>query len=888
VTLLSFVLFAAVAGTNPALPAEQYAPGEVLIKLTPECRPLVNRADCGRLTSFGIPELDNLSARWNVSRIVYLIHDPHPDDLARKYGMDLYYWLFTDKSTDVPAMVTAYQACPAVAWAGPDLMRPLYEVPNDPRYPNQWHLYRTGAQYAWDISHGDTNVRIGVVDDGVDYFHPDISNNIWINAAEDINHNGKFDPYPPPQGDLNDSDDDGNGYTDDVCGYDFRNQDPDPMPVGNDNHGTHCWGITNAVTNNDTGVASIAWGCRGMGLKAGEGGFVNMPAAIAAIYYCVEKGAWVSSHSYGSASPYQPERDAMQYAVDAGEIVVCAAGNDGVSSPHYPGAYEMVIGVSATGSDGRRTSWSNYGTWTDVCAPGAGIISTVPDSNYAAMDGTSMACPFVAGLVSLIKAANPGMSNTEVTDRLFATCDTMSDSLYRIGMLGHGRVNPMKALCLEYRCMLSVVGTHLNDPNGNGIPEPGEVCGLTVTLHNDSGWQSASSATATLVCNDPNITVIKSTATFPAIPSGGQANCAADSFVFQVNANAIPHRVCYLLSKTATPPDVGPGACGTFQVGLPSVLFVDDFAGDSVGRWYRWAADSLRLLYDRYSVAASGAPSAETLRHYPVVIWYTGLDSTRCLSPDCQTAISSYLDNNGKLFICGQSIGQNIGATPFYANYLKAEFDTASTGKFYILGLPGDTIGHGDTLVCAGAGGANNAKSCDGIRPTGGALGCAIYRDLPDTTIYAGLRYSGSYKLVYFSMPFEAIDHATGRYTQKWTILRRIFGFFEEPLPPVAVDEPPVVAPGLTERGLRIAPNPARNQVSLHYNLASPQPVSVRVYDAQGRVVAVPKTGIQPAGTQRVNWNLRDRNGRPVRNGIYFCTVQTGSETRSGKVLVAR
>jgi len=886
-TLLSLLIVAAGLNASPAAAREQYAPGEILIKLTPECRELVNRADCGRLASFGIPELDRLSSECGITRIVYLIHDPHPGELAKKYGMDLYYWLFTNPGADVPATVAAYQACPRVAWAGPDLMRPLDEVPNDPRYPNQWHLTKTGCQYAWDISHGDSNVKIGVVDDGVDYFHPDIASNVWINNAEDINGNHRFDPYPPPQGDLNDYDDDGNGYIDDVIGYDFKNQDPDPYPVGSDDHGTHCWGITNAVTNNDTGVASIGWGCRGMGLKAGEGGAVYMAPAIAAIYYCVEKNAWVSSHSYGSASPYQPEQDAMQYETDAGGVVCCAAGNDGVSSPHYPGAYECVIGVAATGANGSRTSWSNYGTWVDVAAPGDAIISTVPDSGYTAMSGTSMACPFTAGLVALIKAANPGWANTEVRDWLYATCDTMPDSLYHIGLLGHGRVNPMKALCIQHRSYLTVTGAQISDPNHNGIPEPGEVCGLTITLHNDSGWQNAAGPAATLVCSDPNITVIKSTATFPDIPAGGNANCAQDSFVFQVSSGAIPHRVCYLLSKTATPPDIGPGACGFMQIGLPRLLLVDDFAGDSVGRWYRWAADSLRLLYDRYSVAASGAPSSDTLRHYPVVIWYTGRDSTQCLNSSCQAAISSYLDNSGKLFICGQNIGQNIGATPFYANYLKAAFDTANTGNFYTLGLVGDTIGHGDTLVCAGAGGANNAKSCDGIRPIGGALGSIIYRDFPDTTVYGAIHYSSSYKLVYFALPFEAIDHATGRYTQKWTVLKRIYGFFEEPLPPVAVEEEAVTMASSTPH-FAIIPNPARNQTWIYYTANLPQTVSIRIYDTQGRLRAMPTSGFQPAGSHVANWDLRDLNGRPVRNGIYFCTIQSETGVQSGKILVAR
>jgi subtilisin family serine protease len=885
-SFMSVVLLLAAANANPAQIADRYAPGQLIVRLADDCRGQVNPARNGELSMLGVPALDRLAAEWGVTKITKIIRDPHPNASARKYGLDLLYILTADPATDVPAMMTAYGECPEVVYACPNVMRPVCDVPNDPRFASQWHLAKIQATGAWDVSHGDTNVRIAVVDQGIDYTHPDIARNVWINGPEDINGNHFFDPYPPPQGDLDDNDNDGNSYIDDVCGYDFQDNDPNPMPLLADAHGTHCWGITDAVTNNDTGVASIGWGCRGLCLRAGYGGAIYMGAAVAAIYYSVEKACWVSSHSYGSASPYNPERDAMQYAVDNGAIVCCAAGNDNTQTPHYPGAYTMVVGVAASDPSDHRASFSNYGTWVELASPGTGILSTINDSGYVAWDGTSMATPLVAGLCALIKSADPSLTNTACLDRLYSTCDTMPDPDYRAGLLGAGRINAMKALALSRRCFLTLAGSHVNDPNHNGIPEPGDVCGLTITLANQTGWQTATSVSATLSCTDPNITITKNTATFPDIAGGASGTCAADSFVFSVSSGAIPHRVSFHITKTATPPDLGGPADIALQVGMPRILLVNDYAGTAIDRWYLQACDSLRVLYDMYSTQTSGAPGSDTLEHYPVVIWYTGLDSTNCVNASCRTALQAFLDNGGKLFISGQNIGQAIGSDAFYTNYLRAQFVIGNTTKLFTLGLPGDPIGNGDTIVCGGAGGANNCLSPDGIRPTGGAFGVTIYKDYSDTTVYGGIRYRDGYRLVYFAEPFEAIDHATSRYVQKWTILRRILTFFDEPLPG-AIATPPTPVPGHLSPALLIAPNPIANQARVSFGLDHAAFARVRIYDAHGRLVAELVSANLSAGNHELRWNLHDLSGRRVAEGIYYCALSTPAGARTAKLLIS-
>jgi subtilisin family serine protease len=888
-SFLSVVLLLAAANANPPAASEQYAPGQLIVRLTDDCRGLVNPAVNGELVTLGIPEVDRLSNEWGVTRITKIIRDPHPNALAQKYGLDLLYTMIADPTTDVPAMQAAYEQCGRIVYACPNVGRPVDDIPNDPRYANQWHLAQIQAPGAWDVSHGATSVVIGVVDQGVDYTHEDIGANVWINELEDINHNGRFDPYPPPDGDLNGNDDDGNGYIDDVCGYDFQDADPDPMPAGNDDHGQHCFGITDAVTNNGLGVASIGWGCRGLCLRAGAGGLMYMGPCIAAIYYAVEKGTWVTSHSYGSTNPWSAERDAMQYAWDSGQLVIAAAGNDGSQSPHYPAYYDVCIAVAASDHSDHRCSWSDYGTWVDVSAPGTGIVSTVLNNGYAAFDGTSMAAPLVAGLCALMKAADPSLTNQACKEGLFATCDTMPDPDYRAGLMGAGRINAMKALAMSTRSYLTASALHLNDPNHNGIAEPGEVCGLTITLHNASGWQTATGVSAILSSTDSTVTITKNTATFPNIAGGASADCSADSFVFTVSTNAIPHAVGFQLTKAATPPSLAGPDYLRLRVGMPRILLVSDYAGTAIDRWYKEACDSLRLLYDLYNTSSSGAPSSDTLEHYPVVIWYTGLDSLNCVNAACRTALQAYLDNGGKLFICGQNIGQAIGSDPFCTNYLKAQFAAANTGKLFNLGLPGDPIGNGDTIVCGGSGGANNCTSPDGIRPTGGAFGSTIYKDYADTTVYGSVHYAGSYKLVYFGLPFEAIDHATSRYVQKWTILRRIMAFFGEPLPPVTVTEPG--APSLEyniSRSLLVSPNPTTTQARISFGLDRNTAVTVRVYDARGRLVRELAAGTRPAGDHGLTWNLCDPSGKRVAAGIYYCTLTSAAGVRTAKLLVTQ
>ena len=853
--------------------ASDYVPGEMLVQFQNELRGSINISEQDGICLTGIQSIDNLNRQWRVSKIKKVILDPNPDEIAQRMGLDMLYHFTFPKVTNVEKIMAVYEANPNVKYACPNAIYQIERTPNDPRFAEQWHLPNIGCPDAWEATTGDSTVVTAIVDMGVDYTHEDAQNNLWINPEEDINHNGRFDPSPAPDGDYNDTDDDNNGYIDDVIGYDFLFGDGDPMPTTPaDDHGMHCFGIANAVTDNNTGVASVGWNVHGMALKCGDNSGIYLYPAIGAIYYAADNGAWVISMSWGSyRGQNEAESTSLAYAWERGLVECGAAGNDNVQTLHYPSSYSWVVSVAASNPGDMKADFSNYGTIIDVCAPGTSILSTTTGNNYVRYDGTSMACPCAAGVVALMKSAFPAMTNAECTTRLFESCDSMPDPLYNQGLLGHGRVNVAKAILQSIRSNLRITNFRINDQTGNnnGVAEPGESVALIITLANELGWQNATNVSAQITNDDPEIEVIKGNATFPSIPAGGSGCCSADSFIFQVNANSPPYQVRFGVSLNANPPALDPYDDLFLVVGTPRVLLVDDDDGGNIENWYTAACDSLGVIYRLWCTANLGSPSLDTLNHYPIVVWFTGLDSTQTLTGTDMTNLGSYLDNGRNLFICGQNLGQEIGIQPFYGNYLHARyiFNHTTQAQSRAIGIDGDPIGNSnvDTLVMIGTGGANNARSLDGVQPLSGAVGSHHYRSVADS-IYAGIHYAGAYKVVYFGFPFEAVDANPTRYTQKWEILRRILVFFQEQLP--GVEEKLEIKPSAM---LTISPNPFTNQTILRlsptWRTGSAQ---VNIYDASGKIV---NHWVLTPERNTVKWSGTDNFGRPLATGIYFCVM---------------
>ncbi len=352
----------------------------------------------------------------------------------------------------VEAARYAFQATPGVQYAVQDHYGVFTAIPNDPLFGQLWGMHNTGqtggtpdadidAPEAWNLFTGNKQIIVGVVDSGVNYTHPDLAANIWVNTAE---LNG-----------LPGVDDDGNGYIDDVYGYDFVNQDSEPEDtVG---HGTHVAGTIGAVGNNRTGVVGVNWNVRIMPLKIGDV-YVSSSAAIEAIQYALNKGVKVLNHSWGGPGYNQALYDAIAASGKAGMLHVAAAGNDQTDNdlmPFYPASYNLpnIIAVLATDHNDQKASFSHWGkTSVDLGAPGVNIHSTVPidldnDGNpngYQSNDGTSMASPHVAGACALVWSAAPTLTAAEVKQVILGSVDKLN-SLKNL-CVSEGRLNLFKAL----------------------------------------------------------------------------------------------------------------------------------------------------------------------------------------------------------------------------------------------------------------------------------------------------------------------------------------------------------------------------------------------------------------------------------------------------------
>lgn len=306
----------------------------------------------------------------------------------------------------------------------------------------QWYLYKVSAPAAWYFNKGDREVKVAVVDNAVFLNHPDLRDNLWVNTGE-IPGNG--------------IDDDGNGFIDDVHGYDVADNDGDPNPIDSEqSHGTHVAGLVGATSDNQLGIASIGFEVSLISVKCGRGNNRTLFNTYDGVLYAVAAGADIINCSWGSPQYSEIQKQVIQYALDQGCVVVAAAGNDAVETKFYPAAYPGVIVVGSTNRNDRVSDFSNYGNWISVMAPGTDIRSTVPDSGYALQSGTSMASPIVAGLAGLMKAYYPQITVNELRACILSTTDSLEylNAPRYLGKIGTGRINAYQAM----RCVDSLRG----------------------------------------------------------------------------------------------------------------------------------------------------------------------------------------------------------------------------------------------------------------------------------------------------------------------------------------------------------------------------------------------------------------------------------------------
>jgi thermitase len=320
-----------------------------------------------------------------------------------------------------------------VDYAEEDFVAEKAETPNDPLFTDQWGLNIIGAEEGWNVERGSANVRIAILDTGVNSSHPDLSGKIssTVNCIY----------YSCPS---------------------MTSSDPD-------GHATHVAGIAAAETNNSLGIAGVNWESQIMSVKVLDDRGSGYYSWIAnGLYWAADNGADVINLSLSGGSDSKTLENAVNYAWNHGVVVVAAAGNNGRNLARYPAYYKNAIAVAATDENDRMASFSNYGNWVDVAAPGVDILSTY-HSSYDYLSGTSMSTPIVSGLAALIKSEHPGYSNSQIRDKMQSSSDDINGtgSYWK-----YGRINVCRALdCTQAPPSPSLTPT----PTSSATPTPTNV-----------------------------------------------------------------------------------------------------------------------------------------------------------------------------------------------------------------------------------------------------------------------------------------------------------------------------------------------------------------------------------------------------------------------------
>jgi subtilisin family serine protease len=498
-TFLSFLVAAssALAAEVSTLEVERpeipsfigYAPNRIVVNFDPSITGKMNRKTLAQGKT-GIAALDDVGMRHGVASMRRQfpgakgkIHKGRVINLAGWHKVNFV------GEVDVLDVVERYKKIPGVIDAQPVSIHRVYREPTEQFYDLQWHLPRIQAPAAWDIETGNSDLVVAILDTGVRYFQKDLGGvdasynnptaadgNMLVNWIEK-------DGVPGV-------DDDGNGYVDDWIGWDFVQTTDEPLfecspgedcgdadndPRDFNGHGTHVAGIVAAMNNNGEAVASVAGGWGNGGLEsAGNGvklmplrigwsalflglievGGVAMDYAAEALYYAADNGARIASCSWGSENTGGLGA-AIDYFLASGGLIFKAAGNDDASTPDYMGSRDDIISVAATDESDCKASFSNYGNWVDIAAPGVNIWSlfhekTDPATDYVApLDGTSMAAPLAASVAALVWSHDPSWSAEEVKQMLYLSADPIDglscNSIYA-GELGAGRINAYQAV----------------------------------------------------------------------------------------------------------------------------------------------------------------------------------------------------------------------------------------------------------------------------------------------------------------------------------------------------------------------------------------------------------------------------------------------------------
>jgi len=514
-----------------SITVNDYVAGTIVIKVMPVYKSMINDV---KITNSAVQKAFNdLQVSYFERKFPHA--DAPPADFnswgAKYADLTAIYEIHYSATTGIEAAINKLIALDVFEYVEPRYIDHINFTPNDPNIGQQYFLTTIHAFQCFDTIKGDTNVVIGIVDSGTDTLHPDLMINIKINYSD------------PPDG----IDNDGDGYIDNTKGWDVAQNDR-TVQVVNEIHGVYTSGDADAVTNNATGVASPGFNCKFLPVKAAlDASTGTIDNGYGGIQYAADHHCDVISCSWGGGGFSQAEQDVITYAtINKNALVLCAAGNNGTNGAFYPAQYQYVMSVAATTSTDAKASFSNYGPWVTISAPGQSIYSTSINGTthtYASVSGTSMATPITAGAAAMVKARSNQLglnwNALQIKAQLMATADNIdAQNPGYIGQLGAGRVNMYRAVTEfnhEGVTMVNIKTTIIGDT----LHIKGEIINTLIPTTN---------LNVTMSTTSPYVTILNNT-----VNAGAMGTMAVDStfspFTAKINAGTpINSPVIFLFS----------------------------------------------------------------------------------------------------------------------------------------------------------------------------------------------------------------------------------------------------------------------------------------------------------------------------------------------------
>lgn len=856
----ALLIVRAALSAYPIDPDAPHMPGVVVFQVVPELKPDLPPEGSAR---FGVEDIDRIAELYGVNRF----EPAFPNCLPPVTGgvdLSLIFRMSYSGDAEVAEVCGRLAMIPGVEYAEPWYLNFTFFEPNDPRRGNQYGLRLCHAYEAFDISRGDPEVVVGIIDSGIDQDHEDLVGNRWVNPGEDLNGDGTIS-----NNERNGRDDDNNGFVDDFYGWDFLGRDNNPDDAYG--HGTHVAGIASAVTNNGVGVASVAFSCSLMGVRVGND---TIYYGYDGINYAVRNGVKVINVSWGrSGGPSATEENVVNYAYQHDVLIVAAAGNTYQQVRGYPAAYDNVVAVAATDANDLKAAFSSYGDWVDISAPGASIYSTLPNNRYGSLDGTSMASPFAASVAALIRSAFPDADVDEARRLLLEGADDIynRNAAYR-GLLGSGRINALRSLQLGARPMIDIDRLDItSDDNQSHSLDPGESAGLVVTLYNGEEAYPAEEVVVTLTTDDEFVIIRNAAVNFPNLGPGESYSNTDEPFRIVVVGEAYPHTAKFTVTVDAQPGNFSLQRDYELVVGHPNLLIVDDDGGADLETWYLSSLAEVRQGWVKWDVALNEVgPEREVMLEYPVVLWFTG-NANPALDEIDLWQLDDALSSGANVILCSQYAGDDTTTHDLLRSFFGAEHQADFVSAAQVVGIEGARpIAQDVNLLLLGAGGAGNGRnSPSSMTPVNGADSLVHYKDnLGEITGIAGVYRTNprtGAKTVYMGFALEGVS-GRGDTTPRHVVLRQLIDWFTGV----------TAAPNATREGIPATyalaapyPNPFNSVVMLRFVLPAGRPYRVWVSNLSGETVGELGQGFASTGENLMPWNAAT-----LSSGVYFVNLR--------------